>query len=54
MSVGKGYNDHLDFTYNEMDLKKGDIIYSFTDGYVDQFGRPKEKSLNTNNSKKYC
>ncbi|MCB8994592.1 MAG: SpoIIE family protein phosphatase [Bacteroidales bacterium] len=26
------------FTNNEMDLKKGDVIYLFSDGYADQFG----------------
>lgn len=38
MPVGK-YTDTLQpFTYNEMELKKGDIIYTYTDGYADQFG----------------
>jgi phosphoserine phosphatase RsbU/P len=27
-----------DFTNNEMDLQKGDVMYLFSDGYVDQFG----------------
>jgi serine phosphatase RsbU (regulator of sigma subunit) len=27
-----------DFTNNEMDLKKGDVLYLFSDGYADQFG----------------
>jgi serine phosphatase RsbU (regulator of sigma subunit) len=26
------------FTNNEYDLKKGDVIYLFSDGYADQFG----------------
>ena len=26
------------FANNEMDLKKGDMLYIFSDGYVDQFG----------------
>jgi serine phosphatase RsbU (regulator of sigma subunit) len=27
-----------DFSNNEMDLQKGDVIYLFSDGFVDQFG----------------
>jgi len=27
-----------DFTNNEMDLQKGDVLYLFSDGYADQFG----------------
>ncbi len=27
-----------DFTNNEMDIKKGDVLYLFSDGYSDQFG----------------
>jgi phosphoserine phosphatase RsbU/P len=27
-----------EFTNNEMDLQKGDVMYLFSDGYVDQFG----------------
>lgn len=38
LSVGKGHNDALSFTFHEFDLKKGDTIYTFTDGYADQFG----------------
>ncbi len=28
------------FTNNEVELKKGDVIYLFSDGYADQFGGP--------------
>ena len=43
--VGK-YGDVLKpFTLQEIDLKKGDIVYSFTDGYADQFGGPKGKKF---------
>ena len=31
------------FTEHEFDLQKGDCIYTFTDGYADQFGGPKGK-----------
>ncbi|MBC7865585.1 MAG: tetratricopeptide repeat protein [Bacteroidia bacterium] len=33
------------FTNHEVDLKNGDNIYLFTDGYADQFGGPKEKKF---------
>ncbi len=33
------------FTLNEIDLKKGDIMYTFSDGYADQFGGPKGKKF---------
>ena len=35
------------FTLHEMKLKKGDIIYLFSDGYTDQFGGPKSKKFMT-------
>jgi serine phosphatase RsbU (regulator of sigma subunit)/Tfp pilus assembly protein PilF len=38
MPVGKGHDDSVSFTYNEIALKKDDIIYTFTDGFADQFG----------------
>ncbi len=45
LSVGKGHNDALSFTFNEIELKKGDIIYTLTDGYADQFGGPLAKKF---------
>jgi serine phosphatase RsbU (regulator of sigma subunit) len=36
--MGKG----LPFTNNKVELKKGDSLYIFTDGYADQFGGKKE------------
>lgn len=33
------------FTTKSIQLKKGDSIYLFTDGYADQFGGPKEKKF---------
>jgi len=35
-----------DFTNHELQLKKGDIIYMFSDGYVDQFGGPNKRKFN--------
>ena len=43
MPVGVSDNDSTSFTYNEIELSEGDIVYTFTDGYADQFGGPKGK-----------
>jgi sigma-B regulation protein RsbU (phosphoserine phosphatase) len=45
MPVGKGHDDNISFTFNEIALHKGDVIYTFTDGYADQFGGPKGKKF---------
>ena len=42
--IGK-YYDAKPFTTHALELKKGDIIYLFTDGYADQFGGPKGKKF---------
>lgn len=45
MPVGK-YGDELkSFTLQTISLQKGDIIYTFTDGFADQFGGPKGKKF---------
>ncbi len=39
MAIGGNFSDDLPkFTNHELDLQKGDIIYTFSDGYPDQFG----------------
>jgi serine phosphatase RsbU (regulator of sigma subunit) len=40
------------FTRHNLELKKGDMIYTFTDGYPDQFGGPKQKKFMIRNFKK--
>lgn len=35
------------FTRTELDLKKGDCLYIYSDGYPDQFGGPRDKKLTT-------
>jgi serine phosphatase RsbU (regulator of sigma subunit) len=45
MPVGKSHDDASLFTYNEFALQKGDMIYTYTDGYGDQFGGPKGKKF---------
>ena len=42
--IGK-YIDAKPFTKHVMDLEKGDVIYTFSDGYADQFGGPKGKKF---------
>lgn len=37
--------DKFNFTTQVIDLIEGDMIYSFSDGYVDQFGGPKGKKF---------
>ena len=48
-SVGGGYDYSTDgkkeFDLEEKQLKSGDTIYLFSDGYVDQFGSEKNKKL---------
>lgn len=42
--IGK-YSTTKPFTLHEIALQAGDMIYVFTDGYVDQFGGPKGKKM---------
>ncbi|MBA2611337.1 MAG: SpoIIE family protein phosphatase [Bacteroidetes bacterium] len=44
MPVGKGIKTDS-FTLQKMDVKKGDVLYFYTDGYADQFGGPKGKKF---------
>ena len=43
MPVGKHDKDSVSFTQNTIQLQKGDVIYTLTDGMPDQFGGPKGK-----------
>ena len=38
MPIGKHDRDSVSFTQQEVDLKSGDVIYTLTDGFPDQFG----------------
>ena len=53
MPVGKHANDHMPFIGGEFDLKKGDQIYTLTDGYQDQFGGPKGKKFMIKRMREY-
>ncbi len=52
MPVGKHARDHIPFEGGEVSLKKGDIIYSMTDGFQDQFGGEKGKKFKPANFKR--
>ncbi len=43
--VGKHDRDTVSFTQHEINLQKGDMIYTLTDGFPDQFGGPKGKKF---------
>jgi serine phosphatase RsbU (regulator of sigma subunit)/lipopolysaccharide biosynthesis regulator YciM len=45
MPVGKSPKEDTSFTLKNYVLKKGDCIYMFSDGFVDQFGGPKGKKM---------
>lgn len=41
-----GYMEDMpSFSQHEIELREGDLIYTFTDGFADQFGGPKGKKL---------
>jgi len=33
------------FSFQKIGIKKGDVLYLFTDGYADQFGGPRQKKM---------
>ena len=51
MPIGVYSDDDTPFTSNDIQLKKNDIVYIFTDGYVDQIGGPERKTFKTNRLK---
>jgi tetratricopeptide (TPR) repeat protein len=51
MPVGKHDRQHESFTLHTVDLNKGDVIYTLTDGFPDQFGGPKGKKFMSKNLK---
>jgi serine phosphatase RsbU (regulator of sigma subunit) len=44
-AIGMTGEEKMGYAQQEMDLKSGDTIYLFSDGYVDQFGGGKGKKL---------
>lgn len=51
MPVGKHDLQNIPFKNHSIEIKKGDLIYVFTDGYSDQFGGPKGKKFKYANLK---
>ncbi len=51
MPVGKHNKDSIPFTQNEFKLKTNDVVYTFTDGYIDQFGGDEGKKFMRKNLK---
>lgn len=45
MPIGKHDKDIIPFTQHEFDLQSGDMVYTFTDGFPDQFGGPNGKKF---------
>jgi CheY-like chemotaxis protein len=45
MPIGIHLNFDKPFTNHPIDIKQGDMIYLFSDGYADQFGGPKNKKF---------
>jgi ligand-binding sensor domain-containing protein/serine phosphatase RsbU (regulator of sigma subunit) len=43
MPVGKHAHDNVPFNEQTIQLQEGDLVYTLTDGYSDQFGGPKQK-----------
>ena len=49
MPVGKHDRDTVSFTQQEIDLQTGDVVYTLTDGFPDQFGGEKGKKFMSKN-----
>ncbi|TAL57964.1 MAG: hypothetical protein EPN85_12730 [Bacteroidetes bacterium] len=45
MPVGKYGDEVKPFSLQTINLQKGDVVYTFTDGYADQFGGPQGKKF---------
>lgn len=45
MPIGRHDKQHISFSKGQIKLHKGDLIYTFTDGFVDQFGGEKGKKF---------
>ena len=45
MPIGKHDKDSIPFTQHEFELNVGDMVYTLTDGFPDQFGGPKGKKF---------
>lgn len=53
MPIGKFHKDEILFTSYEIQLIEGDVVYTFSDGFQDQFGGPKDDKYMSKSLKKY-
>jgi serine phosphatase RsbU (regulator of sigma subunit) len=53
MPIGKHDNDSVPFVGGEFETQKGDVIYTITDGFQDQFGGEKGKKFKVRPFKEY-
>ena len=53
MPVGKHDKDKIPFIGGVFEMKKGDVIYTLTDGFQDQFGGPKGKKFMVKKMREY-
>jgi len=53
MPIGKHDKDNVPFKGGEHDIQKGDLIYTLTDGFQDQFGGPKGKKFMVKKMREY-
>lgn len=44
-SIGEAISEKIDFKTHDIELREGDMIYIFSDGYPDQFGGPSGKKF---------
>jgi serine phosphatase RsbU (regulator of sigma subunit) len=51
MPVGKHDRDNVSFTQQQIQLQSGDVVYTLTDGFPDQFGGEKGKKFMSKNLK---
>lgn len=52
MPIGKHDNQDISFKQHEVHVQNGDLIYTLTDGFADQFGGSKGKKFMTKNLRK--
>lgn len=52
MPIGIYYGEEVSFTNYQIKIKKGDTIYLFSDGFIDQFGGPDGSKYKKANLKK--
>jgi serine phosphatase RsbU (regulator of sigma subunit) len=52
MPIGIYYGEENSFTNNQIKVSKGDTVYIFSDGFIDQFGGPEKTKYKKSNLKK--